>query len=85
MLNKFFTRKLKRLRHESPGNDSPLLFYFLIFPLLLLTISAADAEEVGVGGDAEGDGQGLRGGSVLAARMGQFPTDTVTGRADQGR
>ena len=54
MLDIFVSRKRKRLRHETPGNDGPVLFSCLIFPLLVLTITAAEAEEVVVGRDADG-------------------------------
>ena len=54
MLDIFVSRKRKRLRHEPPGNVGPVLFSCLIFPLLVLTITAAEAEEVVVGRDADG-------------------------------
>ena len=54
MLDVFVSRRLKRLGHETHGNGGLLLFSCLIFPLLVLTITAAEAEEVVVGRDADG-------------------------------
>ena len=44
MLDVCVSRRPKRLGHETQGNDGPLLLYCLIFPLLLLMITAAVAE-----------------------------------------
>ena len=54
MLDVFVSRRLKRLGHETHGNGGLLLFYCRIFSLLLISITAAEAEEVVVGRDADG-------------------------------